>query len=178
MHKKSSWFGHTLATLIMPHAASDDDTEEMADWNTAGLGGLNTALQAKLEGVFSPLGVSAFSRCCHFGCTRTYSDKLGWRARSPGIFHFCLYLDGMNYNPYVTDVYVAYKDIEHIRVNWGKELELIELWCDTIGAKCLEVVFPATEAECIHIKLKDALELEDDGFDDDDDNDEEKDEVP
>ena len=56
---------------------------------------LNSQLRSKLRARFEPMGIVAYSGCCHWGCTGSYDEEVDcFERRDRGVYYIKLYLGG------------------------------------------------------------------------------------
>ena len=125
---------------------------------------LNTAIQARLEAVFKPLGIVAFTNCCRLGCTGTYEEEDDTFAlrEGPGIYFIQLSLNGMGYSSKPSSCYAHYEDHAYLTEHWDEELKLLQTWCRTVGLapEQYTIELPPDGTKAIEIAFATPLELE------------------
>lgn len=125
---------------------------------------MNEALKSRLEEVFKPLGIIAYSGCCRMGCTGAYDeDDPDFQVRERGIQFFRLHLSGMNYDqsPSLAGLHWS-GGIEWLHENWAGELELIRKWCQVLGLgpDDYTVERPLNEDRAVMVAFERALSLD------------------
>ena len=121
-------------------------------------------LSEKLEKHFKPLGIVAFSFCCHSGCTGAYDEyDLSFEFREKGIFFIRLHLTGMNFYPNPRQCCVYYLDFDYLVKNWEKEENILHDWCKIIGLsrEDYQIIKPESDKKAVFIKFYKKLLLED-----------------
>lgn len=134
--------------------------------------GINQELKDKLEKVFKPLGIVAWSGCCRWGCTGSYGgdgqSEEEFKSRDNGIYYIRLHLDGMNYYPDVTSCYTSYccededKAYEYLMEHWKQEIKYLHWFCETLGLRTdeYEISKPESDKTAIGIHFKRSLGLD------------------
>ena len=132
---------------------------------------MSKQLQRSFELVFSQQGIVAFTNCCG-NCTDSYEDcsNSSFTSRKQGITFFKFYLNGMNYfGGDVSNIGVAYTDIDYLHKNWEDECDIIRRWCAVLEVKDYEVEKRKSEKSCIVVRFKQPVTLPDYEFGTDDD---------
>ena len=119
-------------------------------------------LSEKLENHFKPLGIVAFSFCCHPGCTGTYDEyDSSFEYREKGIYFIRLHLGGMNFYHNPIECFASYSDFDYLIKNWQEEENILIDWCRIIGLSKGEykIIQPKSKNNAITIRFEKELSI-------------------